>query len=103
MAAPSVRVLTASPGLSGLGLEPADHIAQWDRDEQVAQPGDKDGGHADVLVQGVTAELGQLPVLQGEAEQINQRGVLSADVWKFVGGQELAGGRCSCQAPGSVR
>jgi hypothetical protein len=28
---------------------------------------------------------------------------LSADVWKFVGGQELAGGRCSCQALGSAR
>jgi putative transposase len=28
---------------------------------------------------------------------------LSADVWKFVGGQGLAGGRCSCQALGSAR
>jgi peptidoglycan-N-acetylglucosamine deacetylase len=28
---------------------------------------------------------------------------LSADVWKFVGGQELAGGRYSCQALGSAR
>jgi hypothetical protein len=28
---------------------------------------------------------------------------LSADVWKFVGGQELAGGRWSCQALGSAR
>jgi hypothetical protein len=28
---------------------------------------------------------------------------LSADVWKFVRGQELAGGRCSCQAVGSAR
>lgn len=28
---------------------------------------------------------------------------LSADVWKFVGGQELPGGKCSCQALGSAR
>ena len=28
---------------------------------------------------------------------------LSAAVWKFVGGQELAGGKCSCQALGLAR
>src|SRR5215212_7044119 len=75
-AAPAVWVLTLSPGLGRLGLEAADHVAERHRDEQVAQPGDEDGGHADVLVQGVAAELGQLPVLQGEAEQVDQRGVL---------------------------
>src|SRR5215211_2975297 len=76
MAASSVRVLTLSPGLARRGLKAADHVAERHRDEQVAQPGDQDRGHADVLVQGVAAELGKLPVLQGEAEQVDQRGVL---------------------------
>jgi len=31
------------------------------------------------------------------------RAALSADVWKFVGGQGTLGGRCSCQALGSAR
>jgi hypothetical protein len=42
-------------------------------------------------------------VLGLDSYGVTEAGALSTAVWKFVRGQEPAGGRCSCQALGSLR
>src|SRR6478736_8053608 len=69
-------VMWSSPGLCVADLETADELGQRQRDHQVQQTTDHQRSGTRVLHHFALAELGELVLAEGDAEHVDQRGVL---------------------------